>query len=69
MGLCSCSGYTSVRNRGPIELDRFTDLIPPNPVLRLRRLFHPRISSGGMLWNQAERGKTWTGHSPGGGTG
>ena len=33
------------------------------------RLLHPRTSSGGILRIQAERGITWTGHSPGNGTG
>ena len=46
------------------ELDRFTDPIPPKPVLRLRRLLHPRTSSGSIPRNQAERGITWTDHSP-----
>ena len=44
------------QNRGPIELDRFTDPIPPKPVLRLRRLLHPRTSSGSIPRNQTERG-------------
>jgi hypothetical protein len=58
----------SDRNRGPIELDRSTDPIFPKPVLHLRRLLHPRTSSGGVLRNQAGRGITWTIHSPGNGT-
>jgi len=37
------------------ELDRFTDPIPPKPVLRLRRLLHLRTSSGSIPLNQAER--------------
>ena len=45
------------------------DPIPPKPVLRLRRLLHPRISSGGILRNQAGRRETGTFHSPGNGTG
>ena len=49
--------------------DRYADPIPPQPVLRLRRPLHPRISSGGILRNQADRGETWTFHSPGTGTG
>ena len=59
----------SRQNRGPAGLDRFTDPIPSEPVLRLRRLLHLRMSSGGILRNQADRGKTWTFHSPGNGTG
>ena len=42
---------------GPIQLDRFTDPISPKTVLRLHRLLHLRTSSGGILWNQAERGE------------
>jgi len=62
----------SDRNSGPVEWDRWIG--PPIPfplkrVLRLRRRLHPRISSGGILRNQADRGKTWTFHSPGSDTG
>ena len=56
-------------NRGPFEWDRSTDPISPKPDLRLRRLLHPRISSGGILRNQADREETWTFDSPGNGTG
>ena len=52
-----------------MELDQFTVPIPPEPVLRLRHLISPGISSGGILRNPAEWGETWTGHSPGNGTG
>ena len=38
-----------------LEWDRFIDPIPPKPVLRLRRLLHPRTSSGSIPRNQAER--------------
>ena len=52
---------------GPTELDRSTDPIPPKLVRRLRRLLRPCISAGGILRTQAERGTTWTDHSPGNG--
>ena len=55
----------SMGNRGPTGLDRFTDPIDSKPVLHLRRLLHPRTSSGGILPSQAVWGKLWTIHSPG----
>jgi len=38
---------------------------PTKPVLRLRRLLHPRASSGRIPRSQAERSKAWTDHGPG----
>ena len=52
------------QNRGPIESDRLTVQISPQPVLRLCRLLHPRTSSGTIPRNQNWAG---TNHSSGNG--
>ena len=57
------------RIRGPTELDWHTNLNPLKPVLRVRRLLHPRISSGGILRIQTDWGNTRTYHNHGNGTG
>ena len=61
------AGPVGLGEHGPVQSDRFIqgvfleifpsfiDLIPPKPVLRLRRLLHARKSSGGILRSQAER--------------
>ena len=54
------AGPVCLDEDGTAQSDRFIDLIPPKPVLRLRRLLHLRKSSGGILRSQAgrERGPT-----------
>ena len=68
-GRSVCLCWEHSKPKGPTGPIGSVDPIPPKPVLRLRRLLHTRISSGGILWNQTDRGKTWTFHSPGNGTG
>jgi len=49
------AGPVGLGQHGPFQSNRFIDPIPSKPDLRLRRLFHPRKSSRGILRSQAER--------------
>ena len=45
-----------LRGEGEVALDPSLLSVSPKPVLRLRRLLHPRTSSGSIPRNQTERG-------------
>ena len=55
----------SVQNRGPTELDRFTDPIPPGMI----GLHRGRNVTNLSFVFVAERATTWTDHSPENGVG